>query len=81
MYRIERERTMRHHSCTPWTLENSPVMQSEERIQELCARIVAERDSEKVAELLAELKTSLREYQRGTADMALRYRKLFEDVA
>ena len=56
-------------------------MQLEERIQELCARVVAERDSEKLAEALAELKAALHEYQRGTADMALRYRKLFEDVA
>ncbi len=56
-------------------------MQLEERIQVLCARVVDERDSEHLVELLAELRAALHEYQRGTADMALRYRKLFEDVA
>ena len=56
-------------------------MQLEERIQELCAQVVAEKDPEKLAQGLADLKTALREYQAETAAMALRYRALFKDVA
>jgi uncharacterized coiled-coil protein SlyX len=56
-------------------------MQLEERIQQLCARAVAEKDPETLAEVLAELKAALREQQRQTAAMALRYRKLFKDAA
>lgn len=56
-------------------------MRLEEHIQELCARVVNEKDSDQVAKLLAELKEALREHRRETAAMVLMHRKLFKDVA
>lgn len=56
-------------------------MRSEERIQELCARVVEEQDSEKITELLAELKEALREHKRETAALVLAHRKLFKKIA
>lgn len=81
MCRIEPKGILRHHYLYATKSENTFVMPSEDHIQELCARVVAERDSEKVAELLAELKAALREHQRETAVMAQRYRSLFKDAA
>jgi hypothetical protein len=56
-------------------------MQPEERIQQICARVVEEKDPATLAELLAELKEALRLHQRQTTAMVLMHRKLFKDVA
>jgi hypothetical protein len=56
-------------------------MQPEERIQQICARVVEEKDSEELAKLMAELKEALREHRRETAALVLMHRKLFKDVA
>lgn len=56
-------------------------MQSEEHIQELCARVVEEKDSDQLAKLLAELQEALREHRRETAAIVLMHRKLFKDIA
>lgn len=56
-------------------------MSLEERIQELCTRVVAEKNPEKLTEILEELRTALREHQRGTGAMVFRYRRLLKDVA
>ena len=56
-------------------------MRLEERIQELCARAVAEKDPNKLVELMAELTAALREHRRETEAMLLLHRKLFKDVA
>ena len=56
-------------------------MRSEERIQELCARIVKEKNQDEVARLLTELQTELREHRRETAAIVMMHRKLFKDVA
>ena len=56
-------------------------MRSEEHIQELCARVVEEKDADQLAKLLAELQEALREHRRQTSAMVLMHRKLFKDVA
>lgn len=56
-------------------------MRLEERIQELCAQAVAEKDPEKLAQILGELTTALREHRRETETMLFLHRKLFTDVA
>ena len=56
-------------------------MRSDERVQDLCARVVKEKDSEQLAKLLAELKEALQEHRRETAAIVQMHRKLFRDVA
>jgi hypothetical protein len=56
-------------------------MHLDERIQKLCSQVVAEKDPEKLAALLSELREALREHQRGTGAMVFRYRKLLKEAA
>ena len=56
-------------------------MPLEDRIQELCAQAAEEKDPEKIALLMAELRAALREHQRDAGALAMMYRKLFDDAA
>lgn len=81
MYRIEQKEVLLHHSFTPHSLGKYLIMRLEQRIQELCARVVEEKDSEELAKVLTELKEALREHRRQTAAIVFMHRKLFKDVA
>ena len=81
MYPIERSKLFLHHSDAPWSQRDGSVMRLEERIQELCAQAVAEKDPEKLAQILSELTASLREHRHETETMLFLHRKLFTDIA